>query len=148
MKYFPLCLLLSLNAMAATYQVPVPAELKDYATWDIGENAGARLNGDTLSVGYHLPSDIAGDVGFQFSGKVTPTSSFVAVSGKGVTGNCMFSKEKPLVCMLKYPRLQIDEDAVDTSIASHFSGDEADFRKRVARLFSADPAGLLTVELR
>ncbi len=139
--------LLAVATYAATYSVPVPTELQDHARWNISGHAIARVNGDDLQVSYQLPADITGEGNgnFEFTGKIT--SSFVNVSGAGVYGACMLARSKPLTCMLKYPEMAIDTTSVDKSLATHFSGNEFDIRKRVARIFSADPAGLLSVEI-
>ena len=134
--------------MAATYSVPVPTDLVDHAHWDISGHASAQLTGNQLSVRYGLPADIVGEGKghFAFTGKVG-NSPFVNVQGRGVFGTCMLANGKPLTCMLKYPELAIDSAVVDQSLAQHFAGSELDLRMRVARLFSADPAGILSTEL-
>jgi len=134
--------------MASTYSVPVPTDLVDHSHWNISGHSSAKLTGSTLTVRYQLPADLVGEGKgrFQFTGEVGD-SPFVNVKGSGVYGTCMQANGKPLTCMLKYPELAIDPTAVDQAIGQHFTGSEADVRKRVARLFSADPAGILSTDL-
>lgn len=137
---------------AASYQVPAPVELLKFAQWDIADRAEAVVEGTTLKVHYQLPSDLVGEGNgkFAFTGKVSGRTPFVNVEGDGVFGSCMFSKDKPLTCMLKYPGMEIDVAARDLALELNHRGDALGFANfsQVSRLFSADPAGLLSVEVK
>jgi hypothetical protein len=146
-----LLILISLSvaklAGAASYQVPVPHELLPYSQWDLAQKAEASIDGKKLSVRYKLPGDLVGNdhPGFAFSGNIN--SSFVGVAGNGVSGYCMLAENKPLTCMLKYPEMAIDAAARDKALAENHTGEALIQRTKVARLFGADPAGILSVSI-
>lgn len=137
---------LATQAIAVTYSVPVPAELASDALFST--TGVAKLKGKTLEVGYHLPEELVGKngPGLHFTGTVT--SQFVKVAGNGVNGVCMLSEAKPLSCMLKYPDLVIDTVSRDEVLRSKFFGDALNRRQKVAELFSNDPAGILSLEVK
>ncbi len=131
----------------ASYQVPTPANLLTSAQWEITGNAEAKVNDGKLEVKYQLPEDLVGkeQSPISFSGVVE--SDFIKVEGPGVHGFCMVAGNKPLTCMVKYPSLPIDLESRDSAINAHHKGEEALRRLEVAELFSADPAGILGVEI-
>jgi hypothetical protein len=146
MKFQFLGLLYVLSSLlsAASYQVPVPFDLTDYSRWASIE-ATAKLENSQLSVTYQLPSELVGKNAppISFTGKVA--DNFSEVTGKHVRGYCMISEDKPLTCLLHYPQSIVNENAQDEALKAAYKGTELDFRTKVARLFSADPAGLLMV---
>lgn len=131
---------------AASYQVPVPADLSDYSRWASIE-ASAEMTKGELSVFYDLPATLVGKnaASIHFTGKVE--GNFAAVSGTDVRGYCMLSEDKPMTCMLHYPRSIVNGNSQLEALKEAYKGTELDFRTKVARLFSADPAGLLFVPL-
>lgn len=147
----PLFLVMSMIATSlvygATYTVPVPDELKSQATWG-GIVAEAHLVGNQLTISYKLPEDLVGANSPGFVATGTGTGSFISVKGEDVVGYCMRSQNKPLECMVKYPRSIVDTATRDIALAEHFTGTQFEQRSMIARLFAADPAGLLSVELK
>ena len=148
-KYLLLALLLltARISFGATYDVPVPTELASHSQWPL-KDTQSTLEKDMIAVAYRLPVDLAGKdtPEFEFRGKLG--SGFFQVGGDGVYGVCMRSAAKPLVCMLKYPSLAIDEPSRDAALKAKFSGEELLAREKVVRLFSNDPAGILSIEVR
>lgn len=145
-KYLELTFILGGLSFGATYDVPVPTELAKHGQWLL-KDAHATIEGNILSAAYRLPIDLAGKNApeFRFNGKLG--SSFIQVSGDGVYGVCMRSAEKPLACMLKYPSLDIDEASRDEVLKTNFSGVDLLARGKVVRLFSNDPAGILSINV-
>ena len=133
---------------AASYSVPAPADLGPQAFWDRIE-ASAKIESNLLTIEYRLPDDLIGkDKPCIIAKGAVLKSSFIPVAGDNVEGYCMQSAIKPLTCMLKYPSTVVDSESRDKVLASHYSGIELELRSKVARLFGADPAGLLSVELK
>ena len=143
---FFLITLVSHLTHAGSYQVPAPAELVKESNWE-NVTSSAKIESGVLTIKYCLPTDLVGThlPMIEASGKVS--SDFIKVSGDDVVGVCMRSSQKPLTCMLRYPGMPIDDGSRDESLRSHFRGAQFDLRNKLARLFSADPAGLLTVDL-
>lgn len=134
-------------SFAATYSVPVTADLAEHAAWPLAKNAAhATLTGDQLEVSYGLPLSLVGKPsGYEFTGTVE--NGFAEVSGDGVHGICMLAGDVRLSCMLKYPRLHINPEVADKELAKTFSGEALLSRSRVIRLFGNDPAGILQVDI-
>ncbi len=131
---------------AASYSVPVPAKLLDFANYPDTKASGTMKEG-VLSVEYFLPTALVGKKApcLTFTGKAE--SAFIPVSGKHVHGVCMLSKLKPMTCVLRYPELQIDEPSRDEAIKEAFTGETLMMRTEVGRLFHNDPAGILSLDL-
>ncbi len=147
MLKFILTSVISTAAFAASYRVPVPADLDSSAIWN-EIRAEASISGDTLSGTYRLPIDLAGAraPAYHFTGKVERT--FVHVSGEGVNGYCKLSENKPMTCLLEYPDLVVETTSRDEALNRNFRGSERDRRMQVVTLFSNDPVGLLSVDVR
>ncbi len=139
----------TMAASAASYHVPVPDSLLKANDYTPTKAEGSIVNGK-LNVTYCLPTELVGDKAptFTFTGNAG-ASDFVNVSGDDVYGVCMFSKAKPMTCMLKYPNLkpQIDEEVRDLAINKTFPADVVGNRLEVAKLFQENPAGLLTLDV-
>lgn len=148
MKRTSLALILfSQLSLANSYTVPAPAELASEATWN-NVTAEAHIANNELSIKYLLPSDLVGTVSNEFNATgPVGNSSFIPVSGERVFGTCMRSLDKPLVCVLKYPRSIVDTATRDLALREHFDGAQFETKSAIARLFGADPAGLLSVEI-
>ena len=125
------------------YIVPVPHGLAEYAsfpvmyTWDQGADGKARLS-------YKLPEDL-----------VTPETPTIVLEQKNNDGGLIkFEGElgeascrknsSDLTCFVIYPGFPIDEKAVAGFLDRKYQG-AADLalRKDVARIFSADPKGVV-----
>jgi hypothetical protein len=148
MKIFSLLMLgtMAQCSFGASYAVPVPAELADYAYYSNTKAVGS-IKDKVLTVQYHLPQALVGKKApcLVFTGKAE--AAFIQVSGNHVYGVCMQSKEKPLTCLLRYPQLEIDEVSRDEAIKETYPADALTMRMEVGRLFHHDPAGILSLTL-
>jgi len=132
---------------SGSYEVPASAELAAHAKWERIE-ASAEISDGELKIRYCLPSDLVGKRLHQIVAMGQVDGKFVAVSGKHVSGYCMISLGKPLTCILRYPKMPIDVVSRDESLRQNFTGVDFESRSLVAKVFGADPAGLLSVELK
>lgn len=133
-------------AFAATYTVPVPEALAPFSQFSL-RNARAKIIHKQLQVSYQLPAELVGTgtAPITFTGKVG--DSFVNVSGTSVKGVCMVFAEKPVTCMLRYPKTVINEGSRATFLQDNFTGTDLLSREQVGVFFSNDPAGLLSISL-
>lgn len=137
--------LFALAANAYVYHVPAPNNLQAESEY-MPTSATATVTNGMLSVHYCLPASLVGDKAPEFSFTGTVTTDFTEVSGSDVYGYCMFAKDKPLTCMLKYPGLDIDDTSRDQAIQKDFPTDVSN-RIAVAKLFESEPAGILNVDV-
>jgi hypothetical protein len=141
-----LLLLLSKNLVAATYGVPVPENLAAFGHFNL-TGAHAKITGRQLEVTYSLPQELVGTNRPPLTFKGILNEPFVAVKGTNVGGICMVLDEQPLTCMLRYPNRIIDEPSRADFLKDTFSGLDLFSHEQVARFFSNDPAGILSIEV-
>lgn len=145
---FTLFSLISFGALAQiTYSVPVPHELEPYAVFPNMESEYVQ-NGDHLTVRYPLPLELVGatrDV-ITLSGHMTNPRHF-RLRGDHADARCNDIGGK-LSCTVEYKDLVIDEIAVRDAIVQKFPDPfEQDMRLQVARIFSGEPIGIITMAL-
>ncbi len=145
MKTLLMLSLLSPTLFAASYSVPVPEALVNFAHYTNTVAVGAMKDG-VLTVDYDLPATLVGknQPGLTFTGKAA--GKFVPVAGKNVNGVCMRASNR-LTCLLRYPGLKIDAVTRDEAIQETFDKETIAMRMEVGRFFGNDPAGILYLDL-
>ena len=138
--------LITQSLSAATYKVPAPEELTDFSHWKL-TGTHAKIVNQQLEVSYSLPQELVGKTAPVITFKGTVGTPFVAVKGNSVRGLCMVFTAQPVTCMLRYPKTLIDPTSRAEFLSENFSGGDLLSAEQVARFFSDDPAGLLSVDL-
>lgn len=129
---------------AATYEVPVAEELKEYATFAL-ENFEKSLDNNIISVKYDLPNTLTGTkehISLQ-GAQVADGEDLIMFGDKGVA-ICKSATYSESVCSVEYFNLKFDEESAINSIKSiSKSGQETLGRIEVMRAFSTDPVGII-----
>ena len=134
-------------AIDATYTVPASSKFKSVQTNKISGVEWTRTR-EKLFVTYPLPSEIVGPdyEHIKLSGSLVKDSRFVKMEGEHACGFCMIAPGGGApTCLVDYPGLKVEEKKVDTFLEANYVGADLDLRKQLARLFSSDPAGQLTI---
>ena len=140
--------LISFGALAQiTYSVPVPQELEPYAVFPNMESEYIQ-NGDHLTIRYPLPVELVGadrNV-ITLSGRMTNPRHF-RLRGESVDARCNDIDGK-LNCTVDYKDLEVNEQSVREAIIQKFPDPfEQGMRLQVARIFSGEPIGIITMTL-
>lgn len=145
---FTLFSFISFGALAQiTYSVPVPHELEPYAIFPNMESEYIQ-NGDHLTVRYPLPVELVGatrDV-ITLSGSMANPRHF-RLRGTNADARCNDTGGK-LQCTVEYKDLEVNDQAVHDAIVQKFPDPfEQSMRLQVARIFSGEPIGIITMAL-
>lgn len=132
------------HVQAATYEVPVAEDLKEFATFTL-ENFEKSLDGDTITVRYDLPNILTGvNEHISLQGAQVPEGSDLILFGDKGVAKCISATYSESVCSVAYFNLKFDEESAINSIKSiSKSGVETLGRIEVMRAFSTDPVGII-----
>jgi hypothetical protein len=137
--------------VTATYQVPVPSDLKSFAYFPI-DAAGVTKGADgAITICYDLPKDIAGpnNPTITLTGKLPASDGqffTVREDASDTTGQCVATAEA-LTCMLHYAGLSFDPDSTARYLAAKYPNDpDLPKRVQVMKAFSGDAVGILSVD--
>lgn len=125
------------------YTVPVKAELRPYASFDL---ACAALK--TTDKGYRLEYDLPLElvdaaVRHVVLDEVSRDAGFVTMDGPEGHGICLDASDR-YSCIVSYARMTIDDTAVQAYVDRIYPEPlEKSFRRRVAASFSGEPAGII-----
>lgn len=132
---------------SGTYQVPAPPNLAAAALYPV-EGIKWSVAGQSAVLDYDLPKELVGStLRVTFAGSVDAAGS-AQLTGEVGTADCTVSAAE-VVChevMRGLLPLEPDVDAVERLAAKTYAGAEQD-RVDVARLFSTDPIGIVTIDL-
>jgi hypothetical protein len=127
---------------SATYEVPVPANLKAYAHFKVRAPEVRSANGKRF-VHYTLPAEIAGP---DFPGITMVSDDYDSdhfnLEAPNATAAC--DRTTDTVCNIRYKDLSISRDQVrEFLLRRSKSTSEFNMRLQVAEFFRQDPAGVL-----
>ena len=124
------------NETTATYEVPVPDNLKDVAKFELtGVYHTVSANNGAAEIRYDLPLELTGVVNSIVLKSTSPTH----MSGPNADAECVNS-----VCQIRFKNLVFDRDAVsDLFKQQGLPKLEAQRRLAVFDSFSGDPAGII-----
>lgn len=132
----------------ATYRVPTPdLEMAPAAIFVLGSVKWIE-DSDQIRVSYEMPSELFGAKSktFVLEGKRSH-SKFTALQGSGAEAHCLIPKVGKIICLLSFSNLSIDLAEVKSHLEkSHTTGSDLEKQISVAKLFSADPVGILEIE--
>jgi hypothetical protein len=133
---------------AATYEVPVPAELADAAVFPVAEVEWSVVNG-VATLEYDLPLGLVGKaVKVEFQGAADAASTSASLTGPAGTADCTISPTT-VVCneqMSGLLPMSPDYAVIEELAATEYSGPAAN-RIDVAKQFAGDPIGIVHVDL-
>ncbi len=131
------------NLMAASYEVPVAAELKELAIFEL-QDFEKKTEGDKVVVKYKLPYVLVGnEEKIKLEGKAVSGAEELLLVGDKAVATCR-SYDK-FVCTIEYNDLDIDQEAAASAIrAISKNPTEVSGRLEVMRAFSTDPVGIIT----
>lgn len=100
---------------SATYEVPVPAELKEFATYQM-DPVAVRVQGSRMRVRYELPLALTGaENDMQFEGIVGQTETRLSNPEYGGEMVCVAAEN---LCRVKYQKLRIDAERAESVLRS------------------------------
>ncbi len=128
----------------AKYEVPVSAELKEYASFELPDFE-KKVDGDKVSVEYTLPSVLTGNLEkIELKGKVHTNKDEILLKGYKGAAKCV-GLLSTITCTISYENLNIDEaKAIEAIKSMSTSEEEFTGRIEVMRAFSTDPVGIIT----
>ncbi|MBY0516365.1 MAG: hypothetical protein K2P81_05625 [Bacteriovoracaceae bacterium] len=148
MKFLILTLFLSCSAFAqsyGTYHVPVPAELNQFASFEVID-ANIQIVNDKINVSYRLPTELVGPIEntVTLSGTIKQRK-ILKLRGPNSRATCV-NTETQLECKVTYPDLIIDNASVEEYLKQTIQ-DPAELKARleVATTFSTEPVGIVTL---
>lgn len=156
MKYlFTLILIPILSAWASDYPratkfegyyvVPTQHKLTYSANWKL-KNVSWIQTDKNVRASYTLPASLVGEeTEIMMTGRMSK-DGFFSLDGEKVTATCTQSKAQ-YVCLVKFKNLKVDEKLVSTQIQKSYKKIRVAKRRiLVARLFAADPLGVIHIQ--
>ncbi len=141
---FSFCLftLFMTKSFAASYEVPVAAALKEFATFELVDFK-KDISDDLIVIQYKLPALLVGhEESIKLEGKFMAGSDELLLVGEKAVARC--TSYVRFVCIVEYNDLNIDEAAaVDAINAISKTPEEKSARLEVRRAFSTDPVGII-----
>ena len=133
------------SAMAATYEVPVTAELREYAIFNL-IYFEKKVDGNKFKIKYDLPKMLTGeDEKIELEGTYIEGSEVLTLSGDKATAKCTGVDSTKVSCIITYDSLDIDlERAAENIRKASATDQEFAARLEVMRAFSTDPVGIIT----
>jgi hypothetical protein len=133
--------------LTGNYTVPAPQDLSSVASFKICYQVTTDTDGK-LILRYHLPQEIVGanKAGIELKQSGDVNAGFIpfrGMNGSPDSANCR-KHGNTLKCFVAYPGL--DTSGSDDYVKDHYT-DDLPQRLQVASLFSADPVGVVYVEL-
>jgi hypothetical protein len=132
---------------SGTYEVPTPPNLSAAARYAV-EGITWSVEGQSAALDYDLPKELVGSaLRVSFAGSLD-TAGSAQLMGEAGTADCTVSAAE-VVChevMRGLLPLEPDIDVVERLAAKTYAGAAQD-RIDVARLFSTDPIGIVTIDL-
>jgi hypothetical protein len=148
MKFIFFTLLFNCTAFAqsyGTYHVPVPAELSQFANFEVSD-AEIQIANNKINLSYRLPTELVGPIENKviLSGRIRERR-ILKLRGPNSKATCINS-ETQLECKVSYPDLVIDSAAVEAHLRETIL-DPAELmgRLQVANSFSTEPVGIVTL---
>ena len=131
-------------ASAATYTVPVSAELIVYAKFELEGFKSQEGNG-TVTVKYNIPNLLTGvDQQVEFNGKYDDKAEVNVLTGKNGVLTCTKEENDKVECRAEYKDLQKDSAKAEALIRKIATSPlEIQGRLSVMRAFSSDPVGII-----
>ncbi|MBC7538990.1 MAG: hypothetical protein H7281_09225 [Bacteriovorax sp.] len=140
-----LIFLLSVKSVfAASYTVPVEAELKNYANFELDSFKTTEYGG-SITVKYKIPKLLTGvEQEVEFSGPVDEKANANILVGSNGVLTCSKEVEEKMECKVEYKNLQIDQaNAIKLINKISLNANEINGRIAVMKSFSSDPVGFI-----
>lgn len=141
-----LAVVMTNSATAATYEIPVAAGLKKFATFELNDFE-KKIDGDKVTIKYYLPFELVGNYErIKLEGRMTKESNSLILIGKKAVAICE-GGYITMMCTVEYENLEIDKEAaVDIIRSISKSPEEVSARIEVMRAFSTDPVGIINYD--
>jgi hypothetical protein len=132
---------------AASYRVPVSAELEPWARYPVEEVEFER-EGSRVRISYPFPEWLSGDgADIELEGEYEDGADTFAVTAEQGSGTCTRANTR-FECTEHLPGLEIDrEKARDSMQDAGLASDEITQRLRVTSVFESDPIGIFEFDL-
>jgi hypothetical protein len=143
--YFSSFSLLAARPVRGIYQVPVADHLAAYANYPVKYKADDYQEIPS-ELTFQLPSPLVGEPTYIQISKVPNTVS--EWQGAHASGSCSV-EGRYFICRLAFKHLTFDNNKIDEAIRFNYaSPEEISGRTEVAKVFSAEPIGVLVYKLR
>jgi hypothetical protein len=139
-------ILMSVQSFAATYTVPVSADLKDFASFELESFKSKEENGTVTLIKYKVPRELTGvEQEVEFRGTIDDKAAYNLLSGPNGILTCGKEVNEKMECRAEYKNLKFDENkAIEEIDETATSTLEASGRIAVMRAFSSDPVGIIS----
>jgi hypothetical protein len=131
-----------------SYTMPSPANLKSFATWQLQYVNWIKEN-NNIRASYVLPDDLTQNTSHEYamSGKVEGSNAFIALSGDQADASCLEVDGSSLICLVKFHQKQMKFQIEQAFFKRKYkSTAAAEKRFTVAKLFAADPIGIIRID--
>ena len=131
----------SIHRYEVNYTYPTRAEKSSLAHWKLKNTKWIEKNG-YIKLTYELPPLLVGDSNIKISLEGKERKGFFYLKGKKGTAVCLIHDDQNRVWMIKMKKIKVNFKKLSKLIRKMNNRKD---RKEIAKLFSSDPIGIISV---